>query len=297
MQDQKRVIRPWVAFASILIVLACLAVLREVELTGQIQTLRLEKQGLLTQQEELKTRVQEAESSVVRFKSRHASQAIESSSEPQSPKAQVTIAALQAQVKDLRSALQRRRSGPLVPEYDPTNPQSQIFQPDSPEPQTNSVPMRSWGMEQALGAPNTERAGDLPTAWASREPDAGPEWLAVGFDHAVDVAEIRVRETFNPGAISKVTALENGREVLLWEGTAAGGVAPRDFVIPLSGNVRADSVVIHLDTARVPGWNEIDAVELVGRDGSRQWATAANASSTYAESLQPNNQPVSRTNP
>jgi hypothetical protein len=33
----------------------------------------------------------------------------------------------------------------------------------------------------------------------------------------------------------------------------------------------------------VPGWNEIDAVELIGRDGSHQWAKQASASSTYAE--------------
>ena len=44
-------------------------------------------------------------------------------------------------------------------------------------------------------------------------------------------------------------------------------------------------MTIHLDTTRVPGWNELDAVELVGRDGSRQWATSADASSTYAERM------------
>lgn len=40
---------------------------------------------------------------------------------------------------------------------------------------------------------------------------------------------------------------------------------------------------IYLDTALSPGWEEIDAVELVAKDGSRQWATSASASSTYAE--------------
>jgi len=43
------------------------------------------------------------------------------------------------------------------------------------------------------------------------------------------------------------------------------------------------SVKVYLDTRRVPGWNEIDAVELVGRDGTRQWATAATAISTFVE--------------
>jgi len=34
-----------------------------------------------------------------------------------------------------------------------------------------------------------------------------------------------------------------------------------------------------LDTNRTPGWNEIDAVELIG--GGAQWAKQATASSTY----------------
>ena len=41
---------------------------------------------------------------------------------------------------------------------------------------------------------------------------------------------------------------------------------------------------VYLDTKRVAGWNEIDAVELIGRDGSRQWAKGASASSSYGAS-------------
>ena len=51
----------------------------------------------------------------------------------------------------------------------------------------------------------------------------------------------------------------------------------------VAAGVNARSVKVYLDTSRVPGWNEIDAVELIGRDGSRQWARQASASSTYAE--------------
>jgi len=199
------------------------------------------------------------------------------------PESQSRIAALQAQVRRLQTALARVPRGPTVPEYDPTQPPPPAELETVAGPQTNAIPKRSWGTEQVLGAPDTERAGDVPTAWASREPDGGPEWLATGFDQEVDIAEVRIRETYNPGAISKVTAVANGQEVVLWEGAAQGGAAPRDFVVRPTSNVRASSVVVHLDTARVPGWNEIDAVELVGRDGSRQWATSANASSTYAE--------------
>jgi len=51
----------------------------------------------------------------------------------------------------------------------------------------------------------------------------------------------------------------------------------------LPAGVQANQIKVYLDRRRVPGWNEIDAVELIGRDGSRQWATSAMASSSYAE--------------
>jgi hypothetical protein len=70
---------------------------------------------------------------------------------------------------------------------------------------------------------------------------------------------------------------------VLWEGAEPAAQPPVDFSVPVQGNVLANSIKVYLDTARVPGWNEIDAVELIGRDGSRQWAKQASASSTYAD--------------
>jgi hypothetical protein len=143
---------------------------------------------------------------------------------------------------------------------------------------------RSWGEEQATGAPDTHQAGDISTAWASKLPDGGEEWLNLDYSNHVYLAEVRVRETYNPGAISKVAAvLPNGREQIIWEGVTEPGEAPIEKVFPVSGNIYAKGVKVYLDTRRVPGWNEIDAVELVGRDGTRQWASQATASSSYAD--------------
>jgi hypothetical protein len=68
----------------------------------------------------------------------------------------------------------------------------------------------------------------------------------------------------------------------LWQGVEPRLAAPADqyFAVP-AGHI-ASSIRVYLDTGKVPGWNEIDAVELIGRDGSRQWARGASASSTYA---------------
>jgi hypothetical protein len=143
---------------------------------------------------------------------------------------------------------------------------------------------RAWGPEQATGAPDTQRAGDIPTAWASLDPDDGVEWLRVDFEEAVTVFEVNIRESFNPGAVSKVAAiLEDGKEHVLWEGADPTTDAPADFTIWATDDVVTKSVKIYLDTSRKRGWNEIDAVELVGQDGTRQWASRASASSTYAE--------------
>ena len=143
---------------------------------------------------------------------------------------------------------------------------------------------RPWGPEQATGAPDTLQAGDFRSAWASLEADAGPEWLVVDFPKEVEVAQVRVRETLGPGTIFMVSAiLADGSEKILWHGTEPAAEAPVEMEFNPSSQVRSRRIRIQLDTTVVKGWNEIDAVELVGTDGTRQWASGAWASSTYAD--------------
>ena len=143
---------------------------------------------------------------------------------------------------------------------------------------------RAWGPEQAAGEPDTFQAGDIVTAWASLTPDASPEWLQLEYERAVLVAGVNIHETYNPGAVCKVTAVaDDGTQTTLWEGEDPTREAPGVFAVPVQGEVTAKRTKVYLDSPRVSGWNEIDAVELVGKDGSRQWAQSATASSTYAE--------------
>lgn len=184
------------------------------------------------------------------------------------------IATLQTQVQSV-AMLPRRSARPLPPMVEP--------QVDVLGPRAQAA-RRSWGEEQATGPADTDRAGDFPTAWASRQPDGGEEWLNLEYATQMQLAEVRIRETYNPGAISKVAAvLPNGQEHIIWEGVTEPTEAPVDTVFPVAANVIAKGVKVYLDTRRVPGWNEIDAVELVARDGTRQWAARATASSSYAE--------------
>lgn len=145
---------------------------------------------------------------------------------------------------------------------------------------------RNWGPEQATGAPNTEQVGDLATAWASLSQDDQPEWLQLKYAEAVVPKGVKIYETFNPGAVNRVSIVDSGgKEVEVWQGqdptvTGSGkGVSEISFLT----KVKTDTVKIYLDSPRVPGWNEIDAVGLVDEAGNVQWATQAEASSTFAE--------------
>jgi len=187
---------------------------------------------------------------------------------------ELRVAALETQWQRIHGFVSRHPGSMEVPEYDPDQPSSEEEEPPAE--------LKPWSADQAVGSPNTPTAADAGTAWAPREPDGGAEWLQVGFAKAVEVAEVRVRESFNAGAISRITAQVGGAEIMLWQGVAGTSRRLRDFVVRPGPGLVTDTLTIHLDTTRSPGWNEIDAVALVGRDGSRQWASSARASSSYA---------------
>lgn len=142
---------------------------------------------------------------------------------------------------------------------------------------------KNWATYQMTGPPDTPIGGDLGTAWASKTGDMGDVWVELEFRHSVVPSDVRIHETYNAGAVKQILARQpGGRWTVLWEGMAPRGDAPRWFEPRIDvPRHRSNTIRIVLDTNRVAGWNEIDAVELVG-DGSRQWAVKARASSSYA---------------
>lgn len=141
----------------------------------------------------------------------------------------------------------------------------------------------SWGIVQAVGAPDTATAGDQRSAWAPLQQDGGPEWMELTFEKPVEIAQLMVRETYNPGAVVRITAVtDSGTEIPIWQGEDPGlGKPLSDSLFGATAGVTTGRVRVHLDTKKVPGWNEVDAVQLIGRDGSQQWAKSAKASSSY----------------
>ncbi len=122
---------------------------------------------------------------------------------------------------------------------------------------------------QATGPADTPAAGDSPTAWAAAEDDAGLETLELTFTVPVVPYVVGVAETFNPGAITLIEAYDadNDAWVAIYEGSAAPAEEDYRFFVPELALVdfATDQLRLTLDTAAVPGSNQIDAVQLFGR--------------------------------
>lgn len=146
-------------------------------------------------------------------------------------------------------------------------------------------PKRNWGPEQATGEPDTKEAGDFVTAWASATPDGRDEWLLLEYAAPVVPKEIHVHESYNPGAVTRVTAFKlDGEEVEVWKGKDPS--ADKDSgvsMLPVKINFKTARVKLYIESTKVTGWNEIDAVGLKDAQGKMHWAVAAEASSTYAQ--------------
>jgi hypothetical protein len=147
-------------------------------------------------------------------------------------------------------------------------------------------PKRPWGPEQATGPPDTPQPGDVQTAWASATEDGQDEWLLLEYAEPFAAEAVLVYETYNPGALCRVTVFRlDGEEVEVWKGkdptppNQAMGVSEVNFRVPF----KTSRVKIYLDSKRVRGWNEIDAVGLRDPAGTVHWAVSAEASSTFAE--------------
>ncbi len=127
----------------------------------------------------------------------------------------------------------------------------------------------SYTAHMTTGVPNVEKYSDHGNAWATATPDKGIEWLDVTFANAVAATQIRIRQNYAPGAIIKVELLvENGAKQTVWEGVddqqyAPGTIAWFDRSFPRTTD-RVKGARITLATNAVPGWNEIDAVQLLG---------------------------------
>jgi hypothetical protein len=124
-----------------------------------------------------------------------------------------------------------------------------------------------WSAAQALGPPDSYPAyDDLPTAWASLTPHDQREFLVLSYDEPAPINFVNVYETLNPGAIDLIAVKNPGTGLFetVWAGAAV--VAPevsRVFTAIFPQTPYSVSEVrIELASPEIPGWNEVDAVEI-----------------------------------
>jgi hypothetical protein len=137
---------------------------------------------------------------------------------------------------------------------------------------------------QATGSPDVGTGGrDSAFAWCPATEDGGEEWLLLDYGEAVMASALTIRATWNPGSVVRVLSVgENETEGELWSGPASGEAAGMEQEIGFAQPASLRRIKLVFDTAAVPGWNEIDAVGLVGADGQTRWAREATASSAWS---------------
>lgn len=125
----------------------------------------------------------------------------------------------------------------------------------------------SWSANQVTGPPNVDKYGDDGHAWAPKTEDAGIEWLDLKYPRPVHATEVHIRESCGSGAVIKVELFdENGTAHTVWAGNDPTTELNYLIVKFQKTEYKTDRVKVTLATNIIAGWNEIDAVQLVGKD-------------------------------
>ena len=123
-----------------------------------------------------------------------------------------------------------------------------------------------WSAKQATGAPDVDRYSDDSHAWAPKTQDGGIEWLDLKYLKPVHASEVRVRESMGSGAVIKVELFdEAGAAHAIWQGVDPTKELNYLILKFKPTEYKVGRVKVTLATNVIPGWNEIDAVQLVGK--------------------------------
>lgn len=127
----------------------------------------------------------------------------------------------------------------------------------------------SWNAEQATGAPNVDDCSDNGQAWASESSTSEIEWIELTYATPVIPTEINIYQSYNPSQVVEVDLIDtDGVTYVAWQGNPKKiSTCPDLMTITFDEKqeMLAEKVVVILDQSVLGlGWNEIDAVELVG---------------------------------
>ena len=132
---------------------------------------------------------------------------------------------------------------------------------------TSEIDPLTQGAVQAAGPPNTTECGDFATAWATKKPTDSAA-LTLLYPELVKPTGVIVYETFNPGFISRIDFMDiYGEFHTIYEGQPqVRAQCPFQLVVAIdNADYEGSRLVVYIDqTTSLGGWDQIDAVELIG---------------------------------
>ncbi|MFN8356224.1 MAG: OmpA family protein [Spirosomataceae bacterium] len=119
---------------------------------------------------------------------------------------------------------------------------------------------------QALGRPNKlPQYGSTTCAWQpSTQDNPGDEWIKVMYDTLMPIRQVVIAENIGQGCITKILAYdEGGKEHAIYENAelpSSGSGKLLTIILPEMTPFKVSAIKLVLNTARVKGWNQIDAI-------------------------------------
>jgi hypothetical protein len=125
-----------------------------------------------------------------------------------------------------------------------------------------------------LGRPSKyPKFQNSPSAWQSLTPDnpAG-EYIIVGFDTTQIVKQVAIFENFGAGSISRIDALDNNNKLYLLKEFPSPYAKANGQVtyvqLPVSTPYKVRGIKISMNSERIKGFSQIDAVAISDEDKS-----------------------------
>jgi len=121
-----------------------------------------------------------------------------------------------------------------------------------------------------------EECMDSQNAWTIDAEDDGLHTLELKYYDPVYVSKVRIKETLGQGSVVKIELKDGEDYFTMWEGTYSSRECPyileKSYSEPVGNYSNMGMTPFSTNTVKptidtdVPGWNEIDAVELIGYD-------------------------------
>lgn len=124
----------------------------------------------------------------------------------------------------------------------------------------------AWSANQMVGEPDTDGCGDYTTAWASSS-STGVDWVEVYYDVPVYITEIHVVQTLAPDQVVGVELIgTDGAVTSVFTQAPIEEECPYTLILDVTdADFPVYGVRLSIDQSILGlGWNEIDAVQIVG---------------------------------